>query len=93
MDRGPLSTAEALRSLARRVGVRAPEIDSGLDWSIELLEALAERGANLVVHIDGERVRDRRFTVLLSAMCTTAQVSKQNRARACEREMDRHRDG
>lgn len=59
-------SVELVRSLARRVGVAEPEVDSGFDWSSPLVEALAERGANLLVQVDGDRPHDRRVTVLLS---------------------------
>lgn len=60
------ATVEVVRSLARRVGVAEPVVDDGFDWSTALVAELADRGANLLLQLDGDRPCDRRVTVLLS---------------------------
>ena len=66
VDNGDTATVEVVKSLARRLGVSEPQIDDGLDWSRELVDALAGLGVSLIVKVDGERDREQRVTVLLS---------------------------
>ena len=56
---------DPLHALASRLGVSPPDHTDGFDWSLPITRALVARGANIVIHLDGERSADQ-VTVVLS---------------------------